>query len=379
MIGYLNFDTKKNKMIMRKKLYLILGVLLLVGLILFKLFSNKENAEKEIQAEKESISFAVEAIVVKKSDFTNTVSYPGTVEVSGMVNVVSETDGRVVKLNIQNGSTVKKGQVIAILNNDMKTSSHQIHQIDYKKAKEDYQRYLELHKKNNATGVELETARHALETAEKQLRISQSELDRSVIHAPVGGIIAGKSVNAGDILSPGSPIAVIVPLNELEIRFNVPEKEIPRIHKGQQVNFTIDAYPQHIFVGIVSAIIPTANQAKSFPILIKVKNDQHGITLMGGMTANIKTEDAQAVSTLIIPRTAIRDNYVWLVQEAGRTVRRTIKTGREFEDQVEILSGLAAGDTVVFKGQSNINEGLVLENLKIVDYKSDTQNQTGSK
>lgn len=363
---------------MRKKLYLIIGVLLLVGLILFKIFNNKEKAEKEIQVEKESIPFSVEAIIIKKSSFTNTLSYPGTVEVSGMVNIVSETEGRVVKLNIQNGSTVQKGQVIAILNNDMKTSSHQIHQIDYKKAKEDYQRYLELHKKNNATGIELETALHALETADKQLRISQSELSRNVIYAPIGGVVSNKSINVGDILSPSSPIAIIVPLNEIEVRFHVPEKEISQIQVGQHIDFTVDAYPQHIFEGTISSIIPIANQARSFPILVKVKNNQNGITLMGGMTTNIKTIDNQKVSTIAIPRTAIRENYVWLVKDGKKAVQCPLKTGREFEDKIEVISGLKIGDTIITKGQSNISEGIVLETLNIVNDKQNTQNETKS-
>ena len=358
---------------------MVLGALLLVGLILFKLFSNKEKAEKEIQAEKEPISFAVEVIVAHKSDFMDTLSYVGAVDASGIVNVISATEGRVIKMNIQNGSMVRKGQVIAVLNNEMKNSSNQISKIDYKKAQEDYQRYLELYKKNNATGVELETARHALETAEKQLKISQTELDQSIIIAPISGIIANKSANSGDILSQGSPIAVIVPLDDLEIRFNVPEKEISQIHKNQEVKFTVDAYPQHVFLGTVSAIIPIANEAKSYPVLIKVKNDQHGVSLMGGMTANIKVEDDLKISALVIPRTAIRDNYVWVLKDGNKATRRTIKTGREFEDLIEIPSGLEIGDTVVSKGQSNINEGLILENLKIVGYNANVQNETVSK
>lgn len=362
---------------MRNKIFIILGILVVAGLIWLKLSSNKRETAKEIRAEKAFIPFAAEAVVIRQSDFSNTVSYPGTVEVSGIVNIISETAGRVIKLNIQDGAAVQKGQVIAVLNNDMITSSHQIHQIDYKKAKEDYQRYLELHKKNNATGVELETARHALETAEKQLKISQTEVDRGVIRAPVSGVAASKSINVGDIVSPGSPIAVIVPLQEIEVRFHVPEKEISGIQKGQPVHFTVSAYPQHVFEGTVSAVIPTANQAKSFPVLIKVKNNQHGITLMGGMTANVKTADGGKFSILSIPRTAIQGDfkqpYVWMVGEAKKAIRRPIQTGREFEGRVEVLSGLEAGDTIVTKGQLNIKDGVVLEALKMV---SDNQPET---
>lgn len=356
---------------MRNKLFLIIGILLAIGLIWFKLSLNQQKVDKEIREEKDVVAFAVEAIVLKPADFSGSTSYPGLVETTGTVNVVSETDGRVVTLNIQNGSTVHKGQVIAILENPMKAPTHQIHLIDYNKAKTDFERYSELYKQNNATSVELETARHAMETAEKQLRISQSELSRAVVKAPISGVVTNKFTNTGDYLSPGSPVAVIVSLNQLEVRFHVPEKEIANIKPTQHVRFTVDAYPGEYFEGTVSAIIPSANQAKSFPVLIKVSNNQHGITLMGGMTVNIEVEAPQNTSILVLPRTAVRGDlgspYVWLVDENKKAVQRSFQMGREIEDMVEVSSGLDAGDIVITKGQSNITEGISLESVKIVD------------
>ncbi|SHK25825.1 MULTISPECIES: efflux RND transporter periplasmic adaptor subunit [Bacteroidota] len=360
---------------MRNKIFLIVGVLLVVGLVWFKLSSNQKKVDKEIRAEQEAVPFAIEAIAVTEEQFDDSFSYPGQLETTGMVNLVAETDGKVVKLNIQNGSKVSKGQVIAVLENPMKQPSHQIHQIEYEKAKVDYQRYAELHKQNNATGVELETARHALNMAEKQLKISQSELSRTTVIAPISGVIATKSASVGDYLSPGSPVAVIIPLNQLEVRFQVPEKEISKIKQGKPVRFTVDAYPTHHFEGVVSAIIPNANQAKTFPVLAKVNNNQHGITLMGGMTVNVDMDASEKISTLVIPRTAVRGDfnapYVWLVGEGKKAVRRPFQKGRELEDYIEVISGLKPGDIVVTKGQSNITEGIDLTSVKITESKAD--------
>lgn len=363
---------------MRNKIFIGIGVLLVLGLIWFKLSSNQRKANEEIQAEKEMVPFAVEAISVKEKQFSGAVSYPGVVEIPGTVNLASETDGRVVRLTIQNGSPVQKGQVIAVLDNQSKTPALHIHQIDYDKAKADYQRYSELYKQKNATKVELETARQVMETAEKQLILSRTELRKGTIVSPVSGVVSNKAISVGDYLSIGSPVAVIVPLSDLDVRCNIPEREISNIKKGQKVSFTVDAYPDHQFEGIASVIIPTANQAKAFPVLIKVKNNQHDLTLMGGMTVNVVMHADEKNTALVIPRTAVRGDfkapYVWIVGEGKQAVRRSIQLGRELEDQVEVVSGLKAGDTIVSKGQANITEGLILELLKMEDSKTSIKN-----
>lgn len=351
---------------------------MVIGLIWFKLSSNQKKANEEIQAEKEMIPFAVEAVSVKEMQFSGATSYSGVVEIPGTVNLVSETDGRVIKLNIQDGMPVQKGQVIAVLDNQSKTPALHIHQIDYDKAKADYQRYSELYKQKNATKVELETARQVMETAEKQLILSRTEFRKGTIVSPVSGVVSNKAISVGDYLSTGSPVAVIVPLSELNIRCNIPEREISNITKGQKVNFTVDAYPGHQFEGTASAIIPTANQAKAFPVLIKVKNNQHGITLMGGMSVSVIMHADKKNTALVIPRTAVRGDfktpYVWFVQDGKQAVRRSIQIGRELEDQVEVVSGLKAGDTIASKGQANITEGLILELLKMEDSKTSIKN-----
>lgn len=362
---------------MRNKIFIVVGVVIALGLIWFKLSSNQEKANKEIQAERETIPFAAEAVIVKEIQYSSEASYPGMFEVSGNVNVASETEGRVVQANIKNGSSVRKGQVLAIVDNQNKTSAHQINQINFSKAKVDYQRYSELYKQKNATGIELENARHSMQTAEKQMKLSQSELRKNTVVSPISGVVIKKSTNVGDYLSVGSPVALIVPLSQLEVRFNVPEREIPNVKRGQLVTFTVDAYPSRKFEGQILSIIPTANQAKAFPVLIKVNNNQNGITLMGGMSVNVEVKSNNSNNVLVVPRTAVRGDFkapfVWVVGNDKKATRRSIQIGRELENNVEIVSGIKLGDVVVTKGQSNITEGIVLTSLKVKDLNNTTK------
>lgn len=362
---------------MKNKIFLILGIALAVGLIWYKLSINTKNAKKEIEAEKAAIPFAVEAAAVRLASFSDTISYPGVAEATGTVNMLSETDGRVLRVHIANGSSVKKGELIAVIDNAMKVPGLQIHQIEYNKAKTDYNRYAELYKQNNATGVELENARHAVEAAEKQLKLAQTEIGKGNIYAPTSGVVANKSINPGDFLSIGSPVAVIVPLTKVELRVQVPENEINKIHVGQSVHFTTDAYGDRKFTGTITAIIPTANQAKRFPVLVSVSNSQHGVTLMGGMTVNVLVQDPKTDSAIIIPRVAVKGDmsapFVWRVDKDKKATKQSIKLGKDRNGEAEVLSGLRVGDIVVSKGQANITEGMTLGSLKIVESKQSSK------
>ncbi|PSL29000.1 efflux RND transporter periplasmic adaptor subunit [Chitinophaga ginsengisoli] len=354
---------------MRNKFFLLLGVLVAIGLIALKLFLNKEASDKEIKAEKALIPFAVEATTVRTVDASASDNYPGTIEPSRTVNVLTQTNGKVTNVNVAKGSGVQEGQIIATMRNDLKTQSHQINRINYDKAKLDYERIQSLYKENNATGVELEGAQHALKTAEKQLGISQTDVGYETVRAPITGIVTEKFVNVGDILSDGGQVATIVSLQHIELRVYVPESEISKVQVGQQVGFTVDAYTGYQFRGSITAIVPQATQAKAFPIVVRAANKQHGIMLMAGMTANVNFKNQETTSPLAIPRTAIRGDinspYVWSIDKDKRAVRRPFQMGRQMEEYVEVISGLNPGEVVITKGQSNIAEGLKLESLKL--------------
>ena len=355
---------------MKNKVLLIIGIAIAIGLIWYKLSDNTKKAKKEIEAEKAAVPFAVEATTIGLGDFSDSTSFPGIAEATGTVNMLSETDGRVLNLTIENGSKVNKGDLIAVLDNSLKVPGLQIHQIEYNKAKTDYNRYAELFKQNNATGVELENARHAMEAAEKQVKLSQTEIGKGKIYAATSGVVTSKAVNVGDYLSIGSPVAVIVPVSKIELRIQVPENEIQKIKVGRSIAFTTDAYGDRKFSGKVTSIIPTANQAKRFPVLIQVDNDQPDVTIMGGMTVNFTVQDPKAAPGLVVPRNAVKGDiqtpFVWLINKDKKTIRQTIKLGRENRDQIEVLSGLNSGDVVVVKGQSNIKEGMSLDTWKMV-------------
>ena len=354
---------------MRNKIFLFLGILLAIALIALKLFLNKKASDKEIKAEQAFIPFMVEATTVQVMNSPTLNNYPGTIEPSKTITVLTQTDGRVTGVHVAKGSPVQAGQLIATLRNELKTQTHQINQLNYEKARIDYERIQSLNKENNATGVELENARHTLSTAEKQLGISKTDLGYTTVHAPISGIVTEKFVNAGDVLASNAQVATIIALQNIELRVYVPESEIARVQVGQQVGFTVDSYTGYSFTGKIMAIIPQATQAKVFPVVIKAVNNQHGLLLMAGMSANVSFTTSATTIPLVIPRIAIRGDYsapyVWLVGKNKKAIRRSFRMGRELEDQVEVIAGLNAGDVIVTKGQSNITEGLTLASLKM--------------
>lgn len=353
---------------MRKKILFTIVVLGVIALITLKLLFNTQAANNEIKAEQAPVPFTVEAIPAQVRTFNESFTYPGALQASEIVKVLTESDGRVVKLNVAKGDMVKTGQSVAVLDNKLKLKNYQLNQINFEKAKVDLDRLKALYQENNATKVELETAIHAYKNAEKQLQIAKDELNYLSIKAPINGIIVEKLANVGDVVAVNAPITTIAMLQQMEILVHVPEKDITSIKKGSKVDFSVDAYPGRIFQGTITAIIPVGNEGRIFPVYVKASNNQNGLQLMAGMAASVNFNMAKKKTALAIPRSAIRGDlsapYVWIINDQLKVIKRFFKPGNVLGEYIEVLSGITADEKVITKGHSNVTEGMKLPSYK---------------
>jgi len=225
----------------------------------------------------------------------------------------------------------------------------------------------------DALKARLDLTREQVTVAERQVALRQSDLDDTVIRAPFAGVALSKDAQPGEMVSPVSAgggftrtgISTIVDMSSLEIEVDVNESFINRVTPGQHVEATLDAYPDWRIPSHVITIVPTADRQRA-TVLVRIGFQQLDPRILPDMGVKVAFLGAPAPASsparprLTVPRAAVRDDrgqsIVFVVREA-RVERRAVRLGGSAGDQVEILSGLTAGERVVVDGPPELADG----------------------
>lgn len=226
-------------------------------------------------------------------------------------------------------------------------------------------------------------AKEQVEAVGARIEVAQQSVENCVIRAPFSGIIVSKDAQVGEMVSPISAgggftrtgIATIVDMNSNEIEVDVNEAYIARVHAGQKVTATLDAYPDWQIPSHVRTIIPTADRQKA-TVKVRItfdKLDPKILPDMGVKVAFLNEENPSTkgrrkeqgqVARSIIPQSAVRGegevSYVFAVRD-GKVERRAVRLGRQIASDVEVIAGVGAGDQLVVRGPENLREGQKVE------------------
>ena len=335
----------------RKKAALIAGFLLagFLGLALWQFG----------QAPKEA---PYTTVPVKKGDITQIATATGSLQAVVTVQVGSQVSGTIVKLYADFNSKVKEGQVVAQLDQDkFKAVVDQAKanllsaQASVEKAKvavEDSRRTLErnkeLRKRDLVAQSDLDASQAAYDSAVAQLAVNKAQvglakaaveqasvdLNHTVIRSPVDGIVVSRNVDVGQTVAASlqAPVLFLIAndLSKMQVDTNVSEGDVGNVWVDQEVNFTVDAYPNRRFRGNVL-------QVRNAPIMVQnvvtydavVGIDNKELLLKPGMTANVDFLVSQKSDVLRIPNAAIRFKPPWESQEAREVARQASRTGED--------------------------------------------------
>lgn len=351
-----------------------LGVALAVGAtwaVASKTGGDKTAAEKKVAAgaaEKIAPIFelaSVDISHVEGRELRVNLPISGSLLPLNQATVRSKVAAEVREVLVQEGMSVKKGQVIARFDGaDLRARlTAQDAALDEAQAK------LSLAQKNRRSNETLlkqnyisqnafdtsnnsvELANASLKSAQAQREIAQLALADTIIKAPVDGIISKRNVQVGEKVSPDSPLVSIVDLAQLTLEAQVPASEIPRIKIGQEVSFRVDGFEQRVFSGKVARINPSAEAgSRSMTVYIAVEN--RDLSLKGGMFAKGNLTLKKNAELPTIPLNALRkqdgQDVVYAVVN-NQVQEKKVKLGLRNEDEgfVQVLEGLDAGATVL--------------------------------
>lgn len=346
---------------MKKIIYTIIIVAILLSGAIYILLSNKEQNQQEtatITKKNEAISVKVDT--VKNITPNLTYNSNGTFEPIQELIITPETSGTIKKIIVKEGEEVTKDQTLAYLKKDEANLSYQNANANYQNALENYNRYQRAYKSGGVTKEQLEQMQLQLENAKSTVNNAHLDIEETRIKASINGFVNKKYIEPGMVVNTATSLFEIVDIHTLKLQVNVPELQVSNIRAGQSAQIQLSVYPDTTFMGKVSFVAAKAERSLNFPVEITLENNAT-YPIKAGMYAtaifNNSSEGMKPVK--VISRNAftegLGESEVFVVKN-NKVHLQKVLTGRSFNNQVEILSGLEAGDVVVTSGQINLED-----------------------
>ena len=272
------------------------------------------------QAEERVIAVGVQRIDTVGGLVRN--SYPGALEESHSVDISFKYGGTLQQLNVEEGSHVRKGQVLARVSSPSMESSLRAAQATLEQAQDAYDRLKKVHDNGSLPEIKWREMMANLEKAQASYDLANAMLADNTLTAPFEGIVTGLNVTLGESVTPLKPIMRLIGSNDLVVKITVPENEIGKVQVGDEAYILIPALNDRRYQGMLQGDI------------------NNGIT---------------------IPANAVLINndgkFVW-VAEDGRATRRHITISGYSGNGVVVGEGLKTGDIVIVEGYQKVSEGM---------------------
>lgn len=307
---------------------------------------------------------AVEVAKVEAMRLVDETQAVGSLRSRQGVVMRPEVGGRVKQIFFNDGQRVRKGQVMVQFEDQLQLAQLAQAKAELSIAEANHRRNQELVQQNFISKRSLDESGAALEVARAKLALADATLQRLKVLAPFNGTAGLRQINVGDYLKDGADMVNIEDMDAVLVDFRLPERFQAKIRAGQTAQLTVDALPGRPFTAVVQAVDPLI-EANGRSVGVRGCIDNRQQQLRPGMFARVNAVFGTREKALVIPEEAI-------IPQGGRTFvvkvvagekpdtlvseRVTVKVGLRQPGKVEILDGLAAGDTVVTAGHQRLQK-----------------------
>jgi membrane fusion protein, multidrug efflux system len=342
------------------KYSLILGV----SIILMSACSAKTEKNK-LSASNRSVSF-IEGIVVKPTLLEQTIVVSGTLKSFEETVLMPDLPGRVVALNFEEGMQVKKGTLLVqLFNDDLKAQLLKLQaQLDI--ALQTEKRQNELVKINGISREDYDQAVLQVHSVKADMEVLQAQLRKTEILAPFDGTIGLRNISIGAVVTQATALATIRQMDRLKLEFSFPGKYITDVRKGTKLQFKIQGN-ENKFDAVVMAT-EEGIDASTRNLKAKALVNRIDRALVPGMYANVELRLKENKNALMVPTQAIipeARNKRLIIARGGKASFTIVQTGIRQASNIEIVSGIEAGDTIVTTGILFIKPGSALNFAKV--------------
>jgi membrane fusion protein (multidrug efflux system) len=293
----------------------------------------------------------VNVYVVGMETINNQIFASGTVLPNEEVNLMAEISGRLVKLNIKEGSYVTKGQLIAKIND--RELQAQLQKVAYN---QELARKIELRQQKllKVEAINLEdydVTSNNIRVLDAEKEVIESQLEKTEIRAPFSGRIGLKNISEGAYLAPGTSIVTMIQSNPIKIDFTVPEKYTSNIQVGSPITFNLDGDVFNYSARVI-ALEPKVDESLRTLRIRALAQNPSG-KFVPGMFVKVKASLAANHKAVMIPTEAIvpvlKGKKVFIVKN-GKATEVMVTTGLRTDKKIQVLDGLQQGDSLITSG-----------------------------
>jgi len=314
----------------------------------------------------------ITAVKIEEKEFNHYLELQGNVNTKNLLVLYPEYSGVLSKVYVKEGQKVKKGQILAKI--DDAGMSQQVAQLQIQSdlAKTTFERQKRLWDQKIGSEIQYLQAKSSYEGQQKAVNQAQSQLAKTIVRAPFSGTIDDVITEQGSVVSPGqSQLMRIVNLDDMYIETNVPENYISNVTKNKNVEVEFPVLGKTINAKIRQAgdFINPAN--RTFKVEIAIPNKDRSIK--PNLTAKLKINDYTNKKALLLPQSIISENaegqqYVYVITEKKSNQEAIakkviIETGKTQGDVIEVLKGINNGDEIISEGARNVKHG---QTVKII-------------
>ncbi len=315
---------------------------------------------------------AVEAMPIKVAPAERTVEAVGTLLSNERVTVRPEVAGRIVAIDLVEGGRVREGQVLVELDASIERAALADAEARRLLAASNLERARELRRTNVGTQRALDEAEASYRIAEAAVELARAQLAKRSIRAPFDAKASLRSVSVGEFVTTGTPLFTLEQIDPIKVDFRIPELFLPAVRVGNEIRVAVDAFPDRSFVGRVTAIDPLVDErGRSLVIRATIPNPDEalrpGLFARVSLTLSTNPEALWVAEEALVPQAG--KQFVFRVVEGGEGKPKTVElvevtTGLRRPGEVELTSGVRAGDVVVVAGVTKLRPGAA---VRLVD------------
>lgn len=364
------------------KKYTMKNILLKSAIItpLFVLLLSSCNGEKKESLTKEP-AIAVKVSGASENNNGQFITASGKIEAENSANLSTRMMGYVTKIHVQVGQKVNEGQLLVSINNtDLQAKKAQVDAsilqatAGYNNAKKDYDRFVNLFKQQSASQKELddmtaryEMAKAGLEGAKQMRNEVMAQFSYSNITAPFAGVVTNTFVKEGDMANPGMPLVSVEGASKLQVTAMVSENDISSIKKGMAVKVLVKSSNKSLNGKVNEVSLSAKNTGGQY--LVKINLDKTDSSVLSGMFVNVQFPVTNAMQTktnekVLVPESALVQQGqligIYTIGTGNIAILRWLRVGKNFGNQVEVLSGLSANEHYIVSAEGKLYNGALV-------------------
>jgi len=315
---------------------------------------------------------AVTTAEAKSVEWHSYINAIGTLAPVEGTTLSADADGIVSRIIAESGAAVKAGDLLVELDTSVETAQLAAAQARAELARISLERSKDLWDRNATSKAEFDAADAGYKQAQAEIAALNAQIAKKQVRAPFDGRVGIRLANAGQFVARGKPLLPLQKLDPIYVNFNVPQRFLPAVVPGQEVQVHIDAFPQHPFIGKITATNSEVDAAtRNLSVQATLSNPEE--LLRSGMFAHVEVELKGSEKQIVVPATAIAyasyGNSIFIVEkmkgEDGKEFlgvrQQFVKLGATRGDLIAIAEGLKPGEQIVTSGVFKLRNGVPVQ------------------